>query len=146
MSDPDRRDARDVARAIPFGALIPFVDHLGFVLTEFGDGRSCIEYAPKPEHMNSLGMTHGGALMTLLDVSMATASRSIEAGLAVITIEMKASFMQPALPADDRPLLCRGRLLHRTRSLAFAEAMLYGPGGEACAHATGTFKYAERRP
>lgn len=83
--------------------------------------------------------------MTLLDVAMATASRSIDAHLAVITIEMKTLFMQPALPSNAGALQCRGRLLHRTRSLAFAEATLYSAGGEACAHATGTFKYTERR-
>lgn len=136
--------APGAGRAIPFGATIPFVDHLGFVLTEFGDGRSCIEYSPRPEHLNSLAMTHGGAVMTLMDVTMATASRSIDRDLAVITIEMKTSFMQPALPAD-KPLQCRGRLLHRTRSMAFAEATLYGAEGQVCAHATGTFKYTERR-
>ena len=144
MGDSSERSGDASPRAIPFGATIPFVDHLGFVLTEFGDGRSCIEYAPRPEHLNSLSMTHGGAIMTLLDVSMATASRSIDRDLAVITIEMKTTFMQPALPADQ-PLQCRGRLLHRTRSMAFAEATLYGADGQTCAHATGTFKYTSRR-
>jgi uncharacterized protein (TIGR00369 family) len=131
--------------SFPFGASIPFVEHLGFVLTEFGDGRSCIEYRPQPEHLNSLAMTHGGAVMTLLDVTMATASRSIDKSLAVITIEMKTTFMRPALPsAQGQPLQCRGRLMHRTRTLAFAEATLFDERGEACAHATGTFKYVTR--
>jgi len=138
-------DAVSERPSFPFGKHIPFVEHLGFTLTEFADGRSCIEYLPQPQHLNSLAMTHGGAVMTLLDVTMATASRSIDADLAVITIEMKTSFMQPALPsADGKPLACRGRLMHRTRSLAFAEATLYDAAGAACAHATGTFKYISR--
>ncbi len=131
--------------SFPFGASIPFVEHLGFALTEFGDGRSCIEYAPRPEHLNSHAMTHGGAVMTLLDVTMATASRSIDNAMAVITIEMKTTFMRPAMPSQGgQPLACRGRLIHRTRSLAFAEATLYDAAGEVCAHATGTFKYVTR--
>lgn len=140
MADPVRERP-----SFPFGASIPFVEHLGFRLTEFGDGRSCIEYSPQPTHLNSLAMTHGGAVMTLLDVTMATASRSIDSALAVITIEMKTSFMRPALPSPDgQPLACRGRLIHRTRSLAFAEATLYDAAGAVCAHATGTFKYMTR--
>ena len=35
-----------------------------------------------------------------------------------------------------------GKLLHRTRSMAFVEATIFDDAGHACAHATGTFKYA----
>ncbi|MEP6791973.1 MAG: PaaI family thioesterase, partial [Ramlibacter sp.] len=58
-----------------FGVDIPFVNHLGFGLVLFEGGNSQIDYEPKPEHLNSFGVTHGGALMTLLDVTMATAAR-----------------------------------------------------------------------
>jgi len=123
--------------SFPFGASIPFVEHLGFRLTEFGDGRSCIEYSPQPTHLNSLAMTHGGAVMTLLDVTMATASRSIDSALAVITIEMKTSFMRPALPSPDgQPLAW-----HRTVTMAFCEASVLDARGHLVAHSTGTFKY-----
>ena len=71
-------------------------------------------------------VTHGGVLMTLLDVSMATAARSIEPDMGVVTIEMKTSFMRPGL---GRLGLGR-RIGHRTRaesgalSLALAFAQL----------------------
>jgi acyl-coenzyme A thioesterase PaaI-like protein len=41
-------------------------------------------------------VTHGGALMTLLDVTMATAARSAACNpdMGVVTIEMKTSFMR----------------------------------------------------
>jgi acyl-coenzyme A thioesterase PaaI-like protein len=61
-----------------FGADIPFVNHLGFELELFEGGASAIGYAPKPEHLNSFAVTHGGAIMTLLDVTMATAARSVQ--------------------------------------------------------------------
>lgn len=57
-----------------FGVEIPFVKHLGFVLTVFGGGLSEMTYEPRHEHLNSYSVTHGGALMTLLDVAMAMAS------------------------------------------------------------------------
>ena len=60
-----------------FGVRIPFVDHLGFELRLFDGGLSELGYAPKPEHLNSFAVTHGGALMTLLDVTMAVAARSV---------------------------------------------------------------------
>ena len=128
-----------------FGAEIPFVTHLGLELELFEGGESAIGYSPKPEHLNSFAVTHGGAIMTLLDVTMATAARSVQKDMGVVTIEMKTSFMQPA-PGDGSRLTGRGRLIHRTATLAFTEATLYDASGKTCAHATGTFKYVRRLP
>ncbi|MBC7611235.1 MAG: PaaI family thioesterase [Polaromonas sp.] len=130
---------------ISFGAEIPFVTYLGFELEKFDGGESTIGYTPKPEHLNSFAVTHGGAVMTLMDVTMAVAARSVQKDLGVVTIEMKTSFMQPA-PGDGGRLVGKGRLIHRTATLAFTEATLYDAQGRACAHATGTFKYVKRLP
>jgi len=119
------------------GLQIPFVAHMGFSLDACANGRSEISYAPLPEHQNSLGVTHGGAIMTLLDVSMATAARSDAPGQGVVTIEMKTSFMQAA----SGPLTARGQLLHRSATLAFTQSTIYDAKDRACAMAVGTFKY-----
>ena len=123
-----------------FGVQIPFVHHLGFELTLFEGGFSELHYDPKPEHLNSFAVTHGGALMTLLDVTMAVAARSVDPVMGVVTIEMKTSFMQPA----RGKLVGKGHLMHRTKSMAFTEATVFDDAGRACAHATGTFKYVGR--
>lgn len=125
---------------IPFGAHIPFVDHLGFELTRFDDGHSEIVYAPQPEHLNSFDVVHGGATMTLLDVTMATAARSVAPDFGVVTIEMKTTFMR----ASRGTLRGVGRLIHRTRSMAFTEASVFDADGQLCSHSTGTFKYVAR--
>ncbi len=125
-----------------FGVAIPFVSHLGFELKLFEGGLSEIAYAPKPEHLNSFSVTHGGALMTLLDVTMAAALRSVQSDMGVVTIEMKTTFMQPA----RGKLSGKGRLMHRTATMAFAEATVFDEDGRACAHSTGTFKYVKRLP
>ena len=70
--------------------------HLGFELKQFEDGLSQIDFDPKPEHLNSFNVVHGGASMTLLDVTMAVAARSVAQDMGVVTIEMKTSFMQAA--------------------------------------------------
>jgi len=128
--------------SIPFGVRIPFVDHLGFELHRFEGGASELHFDPKPEHLNSFSVVHGGATMTLMDVTMATAARSVQPDMGVVTIEMKTSFMQAA----RGKLTGRGRLIHRTATLAFTEATIYDAEGKACAHATGTFKYVRRLP
>ena len=128
--------------SIPFGATIPFVDHLGFTLEKFEGGESELHYAPQDEHLNSFAVTHGGAVMTLLDVVMAHAARSVQTDMGCVTIEMKTSFMQAA----RGPLLATGRLLHRTATMAFTEGHVFDAQGKLCAHASGTFKYVKRLP
>ena len=128
--------------SIGFGVEIPFVSHLGFELEKFESGESAIGYTPKPEHLNSFAVTHGGACMTLLDVAMATAARSVQQDMGVVTIEMKTSFMQPA----RGKLSGKGHLMHRTATMAFTEATIFDSEGRACAHSTGTFKYVKRLP
>ncbi len=122
------------------GVEIPFVNHLGFTLVAMEGGASELRFEPKREHMNSFLVAHGGAVMTLLDVAMATAARSVDPALGVVTIEMKTSFMQPSTGL----LTARGRLMHRTKSMAFTEASVLDAQGRTCAHATGTFKYVRR--
>ena len=125
-----------------FGVEIPFVSHLGFALEVYEGGLSELTYEPKPEHLNSFLVTHGGALMTLLDVTMAVAARSVQKDMGAVTIEMKTSFMQPA----RGKLTGKGRLMHRTATMAFTECTIFDEQGRACAHATGTFKFVRRLP
>jgi len=129
-------------KAVGFGVEIPFVKHLGFELTQFEGGHSEIRYTAQPEHLNSFSVTHGGAIMTLMDVSMATAARSQWPEMGVVTIEMKTSFMQPA----TGPLVAKGELMHRTATMAFTQATVFDAEGRKCAHATGTFKFVKRLP
>jgi uncharacterized protein (TIGR00369 family) len=131
--------------SIPFGAKIPFVEHLGFSLEKFEGGESELHFAPRPEHMNSFDVTHGGAVMTFLDVIMATAARSVDQAMGVVTIEMKTTFMRPAKVPAGQALVGKGHLQHRTRSMAFTEGRVFDAQGQLCAHATGTFKYVSRR-
>ncbi|MFY8083111.1 MAG: PaaI family thioesterase [Rubrivivax sp.] len=125
-----------------FLARIPFVEHLGFELLRLEPGIGEIAIDVREELTNSLGVAHGGLLMTLLDVAMAHAARSpAETGgevlQTVVTIEMKTSFMRPGIGR----LLGTGRRMHRTVSLAFCEASVVDARGHLVGHSTGTFKY-----
>jgi acyl-coenzyme A thioesterase PaaI-like protein len=56
---------------------IPFVESLGFELLRFENGEADIAMSPRGEHMNGWSVVHGGVTMTLLDVAMAHAARSV---------------------------------------------------------------------
>ena len=125
---------------LALGLDIPFISLLGFELKGMVNGQAELHYEPKAEHLNAFDVAHGGALMTLLDATMATAARSAQGEMGVVTIEMKTSFMQAA----TGPLVAKGQVLHRTATLAFTQATVYNAAGRACAHATGTFKFVKR--
>jgi uncharacterized protein (TIGR00369 family) len=127
---------------VEFSVHIPFVEHLGFELQKFEGGEAEIAFVPRPEHENSFNVVHGGASMTLLDVVMAHAARTVEPAMGCVTIEMKTSFMRAA----KGPLFARGKLLHRTATMAFTEGRIFDASGKLCAHATGTFKFVPRLP
>jgi uncharacterized protein (TIGR00369 family) len=125
-----------------FLARIPFVDLLGFELVRLDPGVSEIAITVREELTNSLGVAHGGLLMTLMDIAMAHAARSpVEPGGdvlgTVVTIEMKTSFMRPGTGR----VLATGRRMHRTVTMAFCEASVLDARGHLVAHSTGTFKY-----
>ena len=128
------------------GLDIPFADHLGFVLASMEGGRAEITLDP-PEHLlNSWQVVHGGVTMTLLDVTMAHAARSLHLHQAdapgLVTVEMKTSFLRPA----EGALRCTGAVLHRSSTMAFTEGSVFNVKGELCAHATGTFKFLRALP
>lgn len=130
------------ARASAATHRIPFVETLGVDVVMAEGGRSRLELPLREALCNSLGVAHGGVLMTLLDVAMAQAARSPhqpghDTSPRVVTIEMKTSFLRPGTGR----LVAEGRVLHRTASLAFCEATVHGDDGRPAAHATGTFKY-----
>lgn len=132
----------DAAGSLPFVPRVPFVDLLGIALLQFDAGDATLAFDPRPEHLNTFDVVHGGALLTLMDVAMAAAARSVRKDMGVVTIELKTSFLRPAVGR----LTARGQLLHHTRTLAFTEARVMDAQGNVCAHATGTFKYRPRKP
>jgi uncharacterized protein (TIGR00369 family) len=125
-----------------FSVRIPFVELLGFSLQRMEGGEAEIAFSPADDHLNSFDVVHGGATMTLLDVVMAHAARSVQPDMGCVTIEMKTSFMRAA----KGPLLARGKLLHRTATMAFTEGQVFDAAGKLCSHATGTFKFVPRLP
>ena len=130
-----------------FPVHIPFVEQLGFVLHSVGDGEAELRLTISEQHLNSWRVAHGGVVMTLLDVAMAHAARSMNKQLAdlgpgVVTVEMKTSFMRPG----EGELRAVGKVLHRSTTMAFCEGSVFGADGRICAHATGTFKYLRALP
>ncbi len=122
---------------------IPFLTELGVEFIAMHEGSAQIALTLTPRHMNSLQVTHGGVVMTLLDVAMSLAGRSLDPqARAGVTVEMKTSFLQPAGRPGAR-ILATGRAFHRSTTMCFCEADLH-EGDRLVAKAMGTFKFLKR--
>lgn len=132
-------DAVDLlAQAFPEGN--PFLTYLGVRLTHMQGGRAELRLDINADHLNSWQVVHGGVTMTLLDVAMAMAGRSLDPDArSGVTVEMKTSFFQPA-GAPGAHLVAKGLALHRSTTLCYCEGELWN-GGRLVAKAMGTFKY-----
>ena len=122
---------------------VPFLKLLGVrcLRAELGEGEVLLSL--KPEHNNSWEVAHGGVLLTLMDVGMAVAARaSDEAGRGVVTIELKANFMQAA----QGIVRVVAKTVHATPTMAFVEAKLYDERDRICCMGSATFKYFKELP
>jgi len=116
---------------------VPFIEHLGIRILEKGDGVVRLRLDPRPELANSWGSVHGGALLTLLDVALASAGRSLDDKCnGALTVEIKVNFIAAAIGS----VLAEGRAQRAGRSLIFSEGELRSEDGTLLAKATGTFK------
>lgn len=124
--------------ATPASALdSPFVEHLGVRVVRAADGESEVALPLAPLHLNTWDVAHGGVTMTLLDVGLALAARSVGNGAGVVTVEMKTNFMQPG----RGELRAISRVLHRSSTMAYCEGEVRDASGRFVAKALGTFKY-----
>ena len=121
---------------------IPFVALLGLVTEALGPGTARLSMA-LPEHFtNSLGTAHGGVIMSLLDVALCTAARTLHPdSIGVITIDMSTSFIGGG---SGERLFAEARVLRDGRSMTFVEAEAKNADGSLVAKAIGTVKVRQR--
>jgi uncharacterized protein (TIGR00369 family) len=117
------------------GVEVPFASHCEIEDLGSGAAGSRLRIAPGPQHMNNVGIVHGGVICTLLDVAMGSAAR-VTSGAPVMTIDMHVMF----LAAVRGVVVAEGRVLRAGRSIVFAEAEAKTENGETVARATGVFK------
>jgi len=86
-------------------------------------------------------IVHGGAIATLADEALASvAFTAAEEGETTVTADLKVDFLRPATPGR---LLARATVRHRTRRLAFCEAIVEQDGGKIVAEARAVIAYVK---
>ena len=131
MNDP-ATFARD------YQSKIPYIAHLKIATEDLGRGTARLWLPVEPHLTNSLGTVHGGVIMSLLDVALCTAARTLHpASLGVITIDMSTSFIGGG---KGERLIAESRVLKDGRSMTFVEGEAKNADGSLVAKAIGTVR------
>jgi uncharacterized protein (TIGR00369 family) len=117
---------------------IPFVSHLKILTETLGEGSARLSLPIDPHLTNSIGTVHGGVILSLLDVALCTAARTLHPdSLGVITIDMSTSFIGGGSGAR---LLAEARVLKDGRSMIFVEGEAKNEDGSLVAKAIATVR------
>ena len=117
---------------------IPFVQHLKILTEELGQGTARLSLPVAPEFTNSLGTVHGGVIMSLLDVALCTAARTLHPdSIGVITIDLSTSFIGGG---SGERLFAEARVLKDARTMSFVEGEARNADGSLVAKAMATVR------
>lgn len=117
---------------------IPYIAHLRIATEALGEGTARLSLPVEPHLTNSLGTAHGGVIMSLLDVALCTAARTLHPdSVGVVTIDMSTSFIGGG---KGEKLLAEARVLKDGRSMTFVEGEAKNADGSLVAKAIGTVR------
>ena len=122
---------------------IPFVSHLKILTETLGEGTARLSMPIEPHLTNSLGTAHGGVIMSLLDVALCTAARTLHPeSIGVITIDLSTSFIGGA---TGEKLYADARVMRDGRSMSFVEAEAKNEDGSLVAKAIATVRVRHKK-
>ncbi len=128
----------EVEYAREYQKKIPFVAHLKILTEALGEGSARLSMPVEAHMKNSLGTAHGGVIMSLLDVALCTAARTLHPeSVGVVTIDLSTSFIGGATGAR---LLAEARVMKDSRSMTFVEAEARNDDGSLVAKAIATVR------
>lgn len=117
---------------------IPFVTHLRIVIETLGEGQARLSLPIEPHLTNSLGTVHGGVIVSLLDVALCTAARTLHPeSVGVVTIDLSTSFIGAGSGAR---LVADARVMKDARTMSFVEAEAKNEDGSLVAKAIATVR------
>ncbi len=117
----------------------PIASTLDFHPVELEAGRVVFEGEPKQFVFNPIGSVHGGYAAAMLDTVLGCSIQStLEAGQGYTTVELKVNYVR-AMTDTTGFVRAEGKIVHVGKSLATAEAKLYGrDDGKLYAHGSTT--------
>jgi uncharacterized protein (TIGR00369 family) len=132
MNPEALKDPRNMFRHVPFTRLLDMQREF----SEGGHARLVVD--GRPELGNVIGSVHGGVVLTLLDVAMASAAVSLlDFTRTAVTLNLTTSFIEPGRGR----LVADGHVLRHDEQVAWCTATVTDEQGKLVATAQGSFRY-----
>jgi uncharacterized protein (TIGR00369 family) len=101
-------------------------------------GACRFEGQPGPQHVNPIGLVHGGFTATLLDAACWTAAQTtMNPGEVPTTLDIKVAYTR-AIMANAGAVACEARVINRGARIVLTESTVLDKAGKLLAHATST--------
>jgi uncharacterized protein (TIGR00369 family) len=116
---------------------IPFSQHLGVKVEALDKGMARMSMEIRPEFMTSWGTAHGGSILSLLDITLSMAARTLyDPPRSIMTINLSTQF----IGTTTGLLIAEGRVMRAGQTTLFCEGEARSATGELIAKAIGTFR------
>ncbi|MEI6625575.1 MAG: PaaI family thioesterase [Thermoleophilia bacterium] len=116
----------------------PYARAAGVTVVDLGEGRAVIAATPGDQHLNQIGMVHGGWVTTIMDSTLGGAAHTLlPAGRRAVTIEIKVNLTRPVLPGSL--VTATAEVLHSGRRTIVSEGKLRDEQDRLLAVALATF-------
>ena len=116
---------------------LPFVKLMGMKLLSCTGGKSVIRCRVREVLKNSGGTLHGGVVGTLVDMSVATALRSVlPLTSRMTTVEYKVNLLKPV---SGGVITARGSVIRMGKTIAVGSTEIRNEAGEPVAFGSATF-------
>jgi uncharacterized protein (TIGR00369 family) len=137
----------EVMRGIRDGELPgpPMAKLVGFrcVLAEEGEIAMSLDHDPSLE--NSLGMIHGGATATVLDMAMGCAAHTtLPIGSTPVTLDLHVTYLRP-VTQRNAPVLVTGKVVNVSRQTIYVTGEARDRDDALVAHAVANFQVLSPR-
>jgi uncharacterized protein (TIGR00369 family) len=115
----------------------PFIRLMGMRLLSAGGGKSVMRCTIRPVLRNTAGTLHGGVMGALVDMSVATALRSVmPLSSGMTTVEYKVNFLKPVV---EGVVTAYGTVLRLGKTIAAGSVEIRNDGGEIVAFGSATY-------
>ena len=119
-----------------------FNHHNGIMILDWQDGLAALRVDLAHDHLNPLGLVHGGLYASMLDVALAMSGsyRPAPEGLYPgLTLSLTTQYIAP-LQLQDSFAIAKARRTGGGKTVFFAKGEVLAPDGRVIASASGVFK------
>lgn len=122
-----------------------YAELIGYELIDKAQDFARLQLHLKPQHLNRMGVPHGGVMATLLDTATGFAvafAGGPDRVLKAVTLSMNVQFIGQGTPGET--IYVEGRRVGGGKTVAFAHAEVKSAAGQILARGDAVYRFLEK--